>query len=207
MAVNDVYESTLQFSLDGKSNTVSIHLLETAASSESAAETAEALNPLVVTRFWSDFWQQYAATLCIFQQITTQKIHPTREQFIEDDSDSGTGSQPGDPMIAANAVLITEYAENWGRRFTGKSFWPGLPEDDEQGGSIQSAVFANIQGSADTAYATPIDTGPPINAQHTPCVFSRSQVKDGLTPVASIIRSPVVQQVVTHQVRRRRPFQ
>lgn len=206
MAVNDVYEATLKFSLDTRNPTVSIHLLETSASNEDAKTTAEALAPLVVTQFWSDWWQQFASQILIFDEIRVQKIWPTREIFIDDDSDAGGGTQLSDAMISANAILVTEYAGIWGRRWTGKSFWPGLPEDDETLGAINAPTLANIQAGADSAFLDPIPVGPPVSGEWQPCVFSRQQVKDGLTPTASPIATPVVNATVTHQTRRRRPL-
>lgn len=206
MSVNDVYESTIVFSADGEDISLSVHLLETSASNENAADTASAINPEVKNQFWTVFWQPFCSNAVFFKEVITQKIWPTREQFVVATTGPEAGTQIGDAMPAFAAILVTEYAENWGRRWTGKSFWPGLPETDELNGLVDGATITNIRAAADTAFLTPINIGPPISGEFTPAVFSRAQVKDGLTPTASAMATVQVNNVVTHQNRRRRPL-
>lgn len=204
MAEGDIYQADLVFSLDGRQISFSQYLHQDDAGGGTPQEVATLLAPLVVTQVWSDWWQNFASNILIFDEIRVQMVYPTREQFIIDDTDSGGGSQIGDALTAFSAVLVAEYAELWGRRWTGRVFLPGLPEDDETLGRVNAPTLDNIQTGAVAALTDPISVGVPVNATFTPSIFSRQQVKDGFIPVSSPVKSVFARANITTQTRRKR---
>lgn len=204
MPEGDIYQADLEFQLDGRTISFSQYLHQDDSSTATPQEIATALAPLVVTQVWSDWWQNFASNVLLFENVRVQMIYPTREIFIIDDTDAGGGTQIGDAMVAFNAVLVAEYAQRWGRRWTGRVFLPGLPEDDETLGRVNGPTLAGIQAGAPAALTDVISPGPPVNASFTPSIFSRQQVKDGLTPVSSPVANVFVREDVTSQVRRKR---
>lgn len=204
MPEGDIYQADLNFSLDGRTISFSQYYHQDDSSTSSPQEIATALAPLIVTQTWSNWWQQFASNILVFDDIRVQMVYPTREIFIIDDTDSGNGTQIGDAMVAFNAVLIAEYGQLWGRRWTGRVFLPGLPEDDETLGRVNAPTLANIQTGAESALKDSISPGAPINATFTPHIFSRQQVKDGFVPVSTPVANVFAREDVTSQVRRKR---
>lgn len=207
MAVGDVYQVDLRFTIDERPVSFCAFYEETVVRAGTIAEVTLQTGQSVVALLWTSFWQSFASNELVFNQVKTQMIYPTREAPIFDASDAGSGSQIKQGVTAFAAVLIAEYGSVWGRRFQGRVFLPGLPQEDEVEGEVEAATFASIQTSATTNMLLPIPLAAPASATMTPGVFSPKQKDLGLTPVISPLQTVIARKVLRTQVRRRRPTQ
>jgi len=195
MAVGDIYEVVVQQNVKGEFVNNSFHVQETDACTDMLpAETLA----LAVQDAWIDDWAALLSEETVFAGIYARRVRPAPgPTFTVLDTSPGDVADEAIPSCSALLVSwVTNLASKSGR---GRTYFAGLPESAQNGGSLAAASVAGWE-----AFATLLkQTFPAIGAgtgEWALCVYSRK-----LLSAEDILMGVVRSNLATQRKRRQRP--
>lgn len=139
MAVNDVYQLSLEFNQDGREWVVVEYYR---VSTDDATKTVAQITLGIVTAWKTQFWDAVLEN-CISDQVdlvalVAQKIHPTRDFQATNILVGAAGTVVAPPMPAHTTALIHQTGTISGRSFQGRVYLSGMPTTFQALGKINS---------------------------------------------------------------------
>lgn len=195
MAVGDIFHSDVYFILDDREISVSLNFYEITARTEDAQTAAGLLNAEIYDKFWGDYLQPLLSEDLTFTGSKTQMVSPSREAPNEQllaTPEVGTLTSPA--LNGTNAVIVAEYGDEWGARYRGRMFVPGLPESQVSAGRIETADFGPFSLAAITFYGLTISHAGDATGEWRVCTYSPAK-PDAVPPLPVATSYPVTPQV------------
>lgn len=146
MAIGDVFEAAaiLVYDIPKQRNIVNVfHFTE-----QSGAPTPDAASDLtaVIESFYKDSILPYMSNKISLIEVRAQKVWPLPRSFpvaIFPGAQGDTGQVIDDALPPQNALLFTLFGEYAGRRYRGRKFFAGIPENAQSSGSFTNNAGLN----------------------------------------------------------------
>lgn len=192
MAVNDIYQVTIQLFLDDRNISVGLYYIETEENQLTVAGMSAALATAVKASFWTAYLQPLLSDELIYNGNRVQLVSPSRAQpYDNPEVTPETGALSSPALNGTNAVIVAEYGSDWGPRYRGRMFVPGLPESQVSSGRIEDADYGPFQSAAVTFYGDELEPAGAGQGKYQVCVFSPAK-PSAVPPVAAASSYPVV---------------
>ena len=147
MALNDVYQLSLEFNQDGREwVVVEYYRISTDDAAKTVAEITLGLVQVWKTQFWDSVLENCVSDDVDFVALVGQKIHPTRDFQATNILVGVSCAVVSPPLPAHTCALIHQTGSISGRSFQGRVFISGVPTTFQAEGKIN--------GVGGTAYLT-----------------------------------------------------
>jgi hypothetical protein len=195
MAVNDVYEVTVDTVVKGEHCQNVLHYIETVGETDPIPAENLALGFVAaVEAAWLACLSDQSTLACVY----VRRVEPAPGVAFTHIWNA-VGTVADEPIPTTSAAIITWYTLTAGKRTRGRNYFAGTPESFQDGGLLEAAALALLATLADEL-STPIVAGGGGTGTWAMAIYSRSNAT-AVDVATSVVRS----NLATQRGRRQRP--
>lgn len=199
MALDDVYQLSVVHILNGKETSNLFYYKETAATSLTTSQVADALANDFFTVIYSSRWQPHYTSRQRLTAIWSQRIWPTPGVPIAQPFVGEEGAIGGDSCPNNACALISFIAKIRSRNYRRRVYMSGIPESRQIGAEITVVQQLAIGEFGDHLISDTLGAAADPTAEWTSCAFSKKLAAASDPDPSSLLTGRGISQAIRSQ--------